>query len=160
MQEKTPLSPDSLAQPTAANSCRSCDKSTLTSSKLIRRQADCWQLIILATPMSRGMAPVRKVVPVLPSSFSLPALLSYCWPSTDELGVNPAMLFIYFLSSSLLFFEKFVIQRSVALFCRPCHNRWCAQGYLLNRSIIISLTYFKAFPGVDRDLKSILAQQG
>lgn len=54
MQEKTHLSPDSVAQPTAANGCRSCDKSTLTSSKLIRRQADCWQLIILATPMSRG----------------------------------------------------------------------------------------------------------
>lgn len=54
MQEKTRLSPDSVSQPTAANGCRSCDKSTLTSSKLIRRQADCWQLIILATPMSRG----------------------------------------------------------------------------------------------------------
>lgn len=54
MQEKMHLSPDSAAQPTAANGCRSCDKSTLTSSKLIRRQADCWQLIILATPMSRG----------------------------------------------------------------------------------------------------------
>lgn len=53
------------------------------------------------------MAPVRgkrKVFPVLPSSFSLPALLSYCWPSADELRVNPAMLFIYFMSSSLLFF--------------------------------------------------------
>jgi len=53
--------------------------------------------------MSRGHCSNEereKVFHDLPS-FSPPALLSYCWPSAAELGVNLAMLFIYFISSML-----------------------------------------------------------
>lgn len=168
MQEKTRLSPDSVAQPTAANGCRSCDKSTLTSSKLIRRQADCWQLIILATPISRGHCSNEgkekkfSLFCLLLSLFLLSCLtaglqqlnLEWTWLCYLYISCLPPCFFLFFF-----FFEKFVIQWSSALFCGPYLNRWYAQGYLLNRSSIISLT-FKAFTGVDGDLKSLLAQQG
>lgn len=166
MQEKTHLSPDSVSQPTAANGCRSCDKSTLTSSKLIRRQADCWQLIILATPMSREHGSSEGKEKSFPcfaffflSSCSPVLLLAFLRWTWSEPGFVIYIFHVFFYAF-FFFLEKFVIQLSSALFCRPCCNRWCAQGYLLNRSSIISLTSFKAFPGVDGDLKSLLAHQG
>ncbi len=83
--------------------------------KLIRRQADCWQLIILATPMSRGHSSSEKVFPVLPSSFSLPALLSYCWPSADELGGTGYVIYIFHVFFLAFFLRNLLF--SGALHC-------------------------------------------
>lgn len=53
MQAVMQVSPANI-QRRPAGGWQSCDNSALTSSKLILPGADCWQLIILATPMSKA----------------------------------------------------------------------------------------------------------
>lgn len=105
----------------------SCDKSALTSSKLIWPGADCWQLIILAILSSRQvqgrwrrrMSGVRKgeedvgkgkkwIFNFIPPIF---LLVFFCW-TCDELWY---FIFIYF-------------SRRFSLHCSPLFGQWHFQA--------------------------------